>query len=198
MTQSTQTIQFLETLKDRRSRYAINDELPVSREQIEELVSTIVEVTPDAFNMKSARVVLAWGEKNQALWDTIYDAFDGEVAREKIDSFAAGDGTILYFYDEKTIEDMQEQFPAYAGNFPVWAQHANGMLQSNVWSALAAEKVGASLQHYNPVIDNAVRKLLGLPEEWKLVAQMPFGGIVEEPEPKEPEEVRGNRLIVAE
>lgn len=28
MTQSTQTDQFLKTLKDRRSRYAINDDLP--------------------------------------------------------------------------------------------------------------------------------------------------------------------------
>lgn len=196
MGQSTHTAHFLETLKTRRSRYAINDNLPISREQVEDLVSELVEITPDAFNMKSARVVLAWGDKNQALWDTIYDSFGGKVAREKIDGFAAGAGTILYFYDEKTIENMQAQFPTYAGNFPVWAHHANGMLQSNIWSALAVEKVGASLQHYNPVIDNAVRELFGLPEEWKLVAQMPFGGIVEEPGPKEPEKVRGNRLIV--
>ncbi|MFY9190745.1 MAG: nitroreductase family protein [Lawsonella sp.] len=196
MTQSTQTEQFLQTLKDRRSRYAINDNLPISREEVEDLVAEIVEHTPDAYNMKSARVVIVWGEKNQTLWDAIYEAFDGKVDRSKIDGFAAGDGTILYFYDESIIEGMQEQFPSYAGNFPIWSQHANGMLQSNVWSALASLKVGASLQHYNPVIDNSVRELFGLPEEWKLVAQMPVGGIVEEPAPKDAEEVRGNRLII--
>lgn len=49
--------------------------------------------------------------------------------------------------------------------------------------------IGASLQHYNPVIDDKVRELLDLPESYKLIAQMPFGGIVEEPETKESEDI---------
>ena len=44
--------------------------------------------------------------------------------------------------------------------------------------------VGANIQHYNPVIDEAVRTLFGLPENYVLVAQMPFGGIVAPPAPK--------------
>ncbi|WP_235899137.1 hypothetical protein [Suipraeoptans intestinalis] len=36
--------------------------------------------------------------------------------------------------------------------------------------------IGASLQHYNPVIDDMVRERYKLPKTYRLVAQMPFGG----------------------
>lgn len=45
-------------------------------------IKKATEYTPDAFNMKSARVVVALGEKNE-LWDKIFDAFGGKVPREK-------------------------------------------------------------------------------------------------------------------
>jgi predicted oxidoreductase (fatty acid repression mutant protein) len=61
------------------------------------------------------------------------------------------------------------------------------MLQIAIWAGLAEIGVGANLQHYNPVIDDAVRELFDLPESWTLVGQMPFGGIVKGREPKEPE-----------
>ena len=37
-------------------------------------VRKITELVPDAFNMKSARVVVALGDKSTVLWDAIYDA----------------------------------------------------------------------------------------------------------------------------
>ena len=64
----------------------------------------------------------------------IYEVFNGKISREKIDSFKAGAGTILYFYDQQVIEAMQQQFPLYADNFPVWANQASGMLQLSIWS----------------------------------------------------------------
>ena len=84
---------------------------------------------------------------------------------------------------------MQEEFSTYADNFPVWANQANGMLQISVWSMLRELNVGASLQHYNPVIDEKVKELFDIPKEYKLLAQMPFGGIVSEPEAKEKENI---------
>lgn len=63
------------------------------------------------------------------------------------------------------------------------------MLQFTIWTALRDLNIGANLQHYNPVIDEAVKKLFSLPDSWKLVAQMPFGGIVSEPEAKEKEDI---------
>ena len=84
------------------------------------------------------------------------------LPEEKIDSFRAGSGTILYFYDRKVVESLQKQYPLYADNFPVWASQSSAMLQLAVWSGLRELNIGASLQHYNPVIDNAVKELLHL------------------------------------
>ena len=77
----------------------------------------------------------------------------------------------------------------YAANFPIWASQANGMLQSNIWTALREAGIGASLQHYNPVINKVVAELLDIPDNWTLMAQMPYGGIVVEPEAKEKEDI---------
>ena len=178
-----------EALKLRRSVYNIGKALPVDEEKIVRLVNEATALVPDAFDMKSQRVVLALGEKHDKLWDAIYDAFGGKVAREKIDGFKAGYGTVLYFYDADVVKSLQEKFAPYAANFPIWAQQANGMLQLSIWSGLAELGVGANIQHYNPVIDEAVRGLFGLPGNYVLVAQMPFGGIVEAPAPKAGEDI---------
>lgn len=180
-------------LKKRRSYYQINKELPVSADELKELLRDVTALVPDAFDMKSARIVVALGEKQDMLWDRIYDVFGGKVARDKINGFKAAAGTILYFYDEAVVKELQEKFPGYAENFPVWANQANGMLQINIWSALRECGIGANLQHYNPVINEAVRELFHVPEHWKLLAQMPFGGIVKEPEAKAAEEI-GERV----
>ena len=36
-------------------------------------------------------------------------------------------------------------------------------------------RFGASLQHYNPLIDEAVAKQWHINPNWKLIAEMPFG-----------------------
>ena len=179
----------LEGLRARRTVYQLNKELPIPVAEVRQLIEETTELVPDAFNMKSARVVIAFGEKQDALWDDVYEAFGGKVAREKIDGFRAAAGTVLYFYDETVVSGLQEQFPLYAANFPVWANQANGMLQLAVWTALREKGIGANLQHYNPVIDERVKALFGVPASWKLIAQMPFGGIAAQPEPKEKEDI---------
>lgn len=97
-----------EALKARRSYYAINRELPVAIDRVMDMVKELTELVPDAFNMKSSRVAVVHGEKQDQLWNKIYDVFEGKVAREKIDSFRAGSGTILYFYDRKVVESLQK------------------------------------------------------------------------------------------
>lgn len=162
-----------ESLAKRRTYYNINKELPVAEKEVVALVENTTELVPDAFNMKSARVIVVTKAKQDALWDAIYEAFGGKVAREKIDSFKAGYGTLLY-----------------AANFPIWAQQANGMLQISIWTALRELNIGANLQHYNPVIDETVKKMFSVPDSWKLIAQMPFGGIAAEPQAKDKEDIK--------
>jgi predicted oxidoreductase (fatty acid repression mutant protein) len=186
----------VKSLETRRTYYNIKKELPVKEEEVIELIEKLTELVPDAFNMKSARVVVALGEKQDQLWDSVYDVFEGQVPKDKLDSFKAGAGTVLYFYDKEVVEGCQNQFPLYAANFPVWANQSNGMLQLSIWSGLRELGIGASLQHYNPVIDAKVHELFDLPESYVLLGQMPFGGIVSEPDEKEKEDISKRVKIV--
>lgn len=168
---------YIEALAARRTQYVLNRELPVSEADVLDTITEAVRLTPDAFNMRSARAVIAVGEKQDELWNAVYDVFGGKVPKEKIDGFRAAYGTVLYFIDENVVKTMQENVPSYAHNFPVWANQANGMAQFAVWTALRSIGVGANLQHYNPVIDAKAKELLDIPESWTLIAEMPFGGI---------------------
>lgn len=179
----------IELLKNRRSVYAIDDNITVSNADIISTFQQVTELVPDAFNMKSQRVVLALGKNHKQLWDAIYEEFGGEVSREKIDSFKAGAGTVLFFYDKALIQKMEKEYADYAENFKPWALQSNGMLQINVWTALREMGLGASLQHYNPVIDARVREMFDVNPDYVLLGQMVFGNIVSHPDPKEKEDI---------
>ena len=49
------------------------------------------------------------------------------------------------------------------------------MHQIALWTALEAEGFGASLQHYNPLIDTKVKNKYGIDLEWRLRCQLVFG-----------------------
>ena len=186
----------IKSLEVRRSVYAINDILPIAESELIDTVLNVIELVPDAFNMKSQRIVLALGEKHRELWDRIYNVFDGKVPEKKINEFKAGYGTILYFIDDDVLKKLQEQNPLYADELPIWAEQSNGMMQFSVWTALSELKIGANLQHYNPIIDDTVRELFNLPKSYRLRAQMPFGGIIAIPCPKGNQEA-AKRLIIS-
>ncbi|WP_178022446.1 nitroreductase family protein [uncultured Paenibacillus sp.] len=175
---------FWNAVKTRRTIYAIGKDLPISEDRIEEIVKNAVLYSPSSFNSQSARAAVLFGEQHDKLWDITKETLRKVVpadsfgpTEEKMASFRAGRGTVLFFEDRAVIEGLQKQFALYADNFPVWAEQSNGILQYVVWTALSDEGVGASLQHYNPLIDDVVRKEWGVPETWKLIAQMPFGKI---------------------
>lgn len=90
-------------------------------------------------------------------------------------SFASGYGTVLYFINKNVVDELAAKFPLYAENFVLWSQHSSAMHQFVIWTALEAEGLGASLQHYSPLVDDAVRTAWNVPKEWQMVAQMPFG-----------------------
>ncbi|MFF2588916.1 nitroreductase family protein [Peribacillus butanolivorans] len=176
------TKDFYTAIKERRSIYGINNEVKVSDEKIKEIVEFAVKHTPSAFNSQSSRLVVLTGEAHNKLWDITTEALRKAVGggdftgtQQKMDSFKSGYGTILFLEDESVVKSLQEQFATYADNFPIWSQHTSGMHQLVVWTALEAEGLGATLQHYNPLIDDEVKKEWSIPNNWKLIAQMPFG-----------------------
>ena len=173
---------FIDAIKKRRSVYDLNNQLPVFFDKVLAMVNDAVRYVPDAFNMHSQRVVIVTGTRHKKFWDMVYNEIvrvsGGRFSRDSTDSFANGYGTILYFYDMSVVQKTQNKYPLYAKNFSDWVMQSNGMLQFAVWTGLRTLGIGANLQHYNPVIDNMTRKMFDLPQNWVMVAQMPFGGIV--------------------
>ncbi|MDO5639629.1 MAG: nitroreductase family protein [Neisseria sp.] len=168
----------------RRTIYALDKNLPVSNDEVTKIVEHAVLHTPSSFNSQSTRVVVLFGAEHEKLWQFAEDALRAIVPAEsfeptaqKLAMFKAAAGSIMFFEDQNVIKGLQEQFPTYADNFPVWADHSNAMHQYAIWTALASINVGANLQHYNPLIDNAVAKEWNIPASWVLRAEMVFGGI---------------------
>ena len=172
----------IEHLSQRRSQYALGADLPLPTEQVTTLIQQAVRQSPSSFNSQSSRAVILYGAHHQRFWGMVKDALraivpaDAFAATEKkIDSFAAGAGTVLFYEDQDVVAGLQKQYPAYAENFPIWSEQASGMAQLAVWTTLSAAGIGASLQHYNPLPDAAAAAAWKLPASWKLRAQMPFG-----------------------
>ncbi len=183
---------FQKAMESRRSYYGISKENVVSDEQIQEMIEHVVKHTPSAFNSQTARLVLLLGDNHTKLWDITMDSLRKVVAEdkfasteEKINSFNAGYGTVLFFEDRKTVEYLQDKFPRYKNNFPIWSKEASGMHQFNVWISLKLLGYGASLQHYNELIEEEVKKEWNIPSHWEMRAQMPFGKPTSEPGEKE-------------
>jgi len=183
---------FQEAVLNRRTNYALNDDVSIDPERIVGMVESLTQSVPSAFNMQSSRVVILLGEQHAKLWNIVKKALRKVVpaetfilTEEKVDGFAKAYGTVLYFDDTATVKNMAKKYPLYSENFPKWAQQANGMLQFAIWTALADFGLGANLQHYNPLIDADVKAAFHLPAGWELVAQMPFGSPLAPPAPIE-------------
>lgn len=185
------------TLKEamalRRTYYSLSDKVEISDDEIKSVIDHVVLNVPSAFNSQSSRLVLLLGEQHKKLWNITKEVLRRIVPTEvfhateaKIDnSFAAGYGTILFYEDEEVIESLQQTFPAYSENFPVWSQQTSAMHQYATWVMLEDLGLGASLQHYSPLIDAEVINTWNINPKWKLIAQMPFGAPTEDPAPKE-------------
>lgn len=180
---------FMDAIEHRRSYYALKNESPISDEEIQKLIERAVLHVPSSFNSQTTRVVVLLGNKHRRLWEITKDALRAIVPAEafagteaKINSsFESGYGTVLFYEDQEPVKALQEQFPAYAPNFPIWSEHTNAMHQLTIWTALEDAGLGASVQHYNPLIDEAVAKEFDIPANWTLRAQIPFGTAVGEP-----------------
>jgi len=183
---------FYSAVAGRRSFYGIGKESVISDERIQEVVEHAVKYAPSAFNSQSTRVVLLLGHEHDMLWNITKEALRKIVpedkfkpTEEKINSFQNGYGTVLFFEESSITKGLQEQFPLYKDNFPIWAQQSNGMNQYIIWTALEMEGFGVSLQHYNEIIEEQVKNQWNIESNWKLIAQMPFGKPTAEPDEKQ-------------
>ncbi|MBO5062779.1 MAG: nitroreductase family protein [Prevotella sp.] len=179
---------FQEALENRRSYYRLWDKSPVSDKDIVNMLQTVARHVPSAFNSQSTRMVLLLGDHHRRLWDIVKTELKKIVPPEsikgterKIDNgFRSGYGTVLFYEDRTTVARLQRENPLYSERFPTWSQQTSGMHQLAIWTMLEDMGFGASLQHYNPIIDSAVRKEWNISGTWELIAQMPFGSPAED------------------
>lgn len=184
--------QFLDLINKRRTIYAIGKNVEHTPEQLTDLIQDAIKQSPSSFNSQSSRAVILFNAEHEKFWGFVKNKLKSYAKDEaaaaktdaKMDSFAAGVGTVLFFEDMDVIQGLQEKFPSYAENFPIWAEHSTAIAQFAVWTALHTDGVGASLQHYNPIVDEQVHAEWDVPASWKLRAQLVFGSVEGEPNEK--------------
>ncbi|KAL2218244.1 Nitroreductase-like protein [Thermoascus aurantiacus ATCC 26904] len=194
----TPTDTLIELAKARRTYYKLSKESPVPDSKIEELVNSAILHIPSSFNTQSTRLVVLLHKEHDRLWDIVIEAFGGLVKTgaiseemwkshtlPKLQGLKAGVGTILFYEDPAHIKPYSEKFALYKDHFVPWAEHANAMHQYYLWVGLESLGFGANLQHYNPVIDEPVAKAFNVPGDWRLIAQLVFGGRAGEPGEKQ-------------
>ena len=173
---------FTDTLKNRRSIYHLGRNVSLSNEDLTTLIKEAIKESPTVFNAQSTRAVILFGDAHEKLWEITEEALRPLTPAEafpntqnKLAGFKNGYGTVLFFKDTDVVKGLQEQFELYADNFPDWSEQSNGIATANTWVALVDKGLGANLQHYNPVIDEAVAKEWNIPSNWKLRSQLVFG-----------------------
>ncbi len=180
---------FIEAVAHRRSYYHLDNRTLVDDNIVVGLMDGLLETMPSPFNVQSARMVLLLDEQHHELWRIVLETLRHitpperfERTKQKVErAFMAGHGTILFYEDEDALNRMRENFPLYADNVATWSEQSSGMMQFAMWTALEDMGYGASLQHYNPLIDKAVMERWLINPDWRLIAQMPFGAPLDSP-----------------
>ena len=165
---------FTDLQTKRRSIYALGKDVELSNQELIDTIQGAVLNTPTAFNSQTSRVVILLDEESDAFWNEIAyselekvtpaDAFEG--TKERLKGFAQAKGTILFYEDQDVVKGLQEQFPLYADNFPIWSEQGHGIALYATWLALAEKNIGMNVQHYNPLVDaqlaeNMISQLTG-------------------------------------
>ncbi|WP_347454161.1 nitroreductase family protein [Acinetobacter thermotolerans] len=190
-TEADDELTFIDQLKKRRSIYALGKKVHFSQAYIAELIQSAVKSCPSAFNSNSSRIVILFGDSHYKFWGITKEVKRQEVPAQifegvkiKIDQCASAYGTVLFYEDQNVIHDLQKKMPMSAEDFPIWSEQTSGMAQFAVWTALADAGLGASLQHYNPSVDQTVAEHFKLDPNWLLRAQLCFGSIEQPAEPR--------------
>lgn len=183
----------LNLMKQRRTIYTLGKDVNFSEAELNQLITDVVKEAPSAFNSQTTRVVFTYGQAHEKVWDmtlaelkkvTPAEAFGNTEAKVN-GAFKAGFGTMLWYTDMDKVKELEEGFPLYAENFYDWSEQHIGNAQFAAWTALAENGLGASLQHYNPLIDEAVKAEFDIPDSWRLRGEMPFGSVESTPDDKD-------------
>lgn len=173
-----------DVIAQRQSVYEIGKNTDVTADGVAAMLREVVGSIPSAGNSQTTRWVVVSGEKNDKVWDII-DAAQREALPEKLyEMFSPrfsqakqGLGTILMFASRDAVASM----PTSPERSTLYKENNHGIAAYATWILLRDLNLGASLQHFNvgyeAGFDREIREYLGLPDDWELLAEMPFGSI---------------------
>ena len=195
---------FIEAIARRRSYYHLEDKTLMDDSRVVELVDELLATMPSPFNVQSARVVLLFGDHHREVWQLVVEALRNILpeerfilSKQKIErSFASGHGTVLFYEDTAALNHLRENNPLYADSVEIWSEQSSGMLQFAMWTALEEFGYGASLQHYNTLIEYSIVERWHINPDWRLIAQMPFGAPMDTPPQREQNSSPQSRRVV--
>lgn len=114
---------FYEAVKARRTRYKIDSSSTISDERIETILRIAVKYAPSSFHSQSSRAILLLGKSHVKFWSLVKETLRARMpvekfapTEEKISSFVAGHGTILY-YEDMDVVKFAAEISALCGQF---------------------------------------------------------------------------------
>ena len=178
----------MDVIEKRRSNYDLGNNLEISKKDLINLLRKIIYYAPSPFNVQSSKIVLLNKKSHHLLWTTVVEEFlkknnngdllDSDKARIKREDKAYG--TILFYKDERVIEEFKEKLDAYEPkSLDSWCIEESAMLQMNIWNELRLRNIGAHIVHFDD-IDEEVSVAFDIDKNYKLVAMMVFGNIIQE------------------
>ena len=178
----------MDVIEKRRSNYDLGNNLEISKKDLINLLRKIIYYAPSPFNVQSSKIVLLNKKSHHLLWTTVVEEFlkknnngdllDSYKARIKREDKAYG--TILFYKDERVIEEFKEKLDAYEQkSLDSWCIEESAMLQMNIWNELRLRNIGAHIVHFDD-IDEEVSVAFDIDKNYKLVAMMVFGNIIQE------------------
>ena len=195
--------ELFKAMENRRSIHQLSNHAIISEDRLKEVISHALKFSPTSFNAQEQRLILLLDKKHEWFWDLTKSALKAILPAEsypdseaRINGFQGGVGTILLYQDINVVKGLQESFPMYKDNFPIWAHQASGILKYTLWTSLADEGYGASIQHYSELVEEEVKKELNIDPSWKMVGQLPFGKAASNPDPNKTFEPVEKRLLV--
>ena len=178
----------MDVIEKRRSNYDLGNNLEISKKDLINLLRKIIYYAPSPFNVQSSKIVLLNKKSHHLLWTTVVEEFlkknnngdllDSDKARIKREEKAYG--TILFYKDEQIIENFKKDLEDYEkNNLDEWCTQESAMLQMNIWNELRLRNIGAHIVHFDD-IDEEVSVAFDIDKNYKLVAMMVFGNIIQE------------------
>ncbi|QKX64661.1 uncharacterized protein TRUGW13939_11837 [Talaromyces rugulosus] len=172
-------------VRKRRTTHKLGRERTLQKDTITGILRNALLVTPSSFNSQTTRMILMLDDDNRKLWDIAERCLEDVCGdngvppdtKDKLEDFRGANGTVLFYEDREAVSALRSnpKFTTFAQYFNSWSDQTNAMHKYLVWSALCTEGLGATLQHYNPLIDQKVADEWQINRDWELLGQLVFG-----------------------